>query len=77
MPDGTPIEGRGVVPMVEANFPASAFGAKDPVFEKGVEVLETFPKEVWINKPKAPASLNSTTATKEIPLKMKKQGAVP
>jgi C-terminal processing protease CtpA/Prc len=40
LPDGTPIEGRGVVPQVEAKFPASAFGAKDPVLEKALEVLK-------------------------------------
>lgn len=40
MPDGTPVEGRGIAPMIEATFPLSAFGAKDPVFEKGLEVLK-------------------------------------
>jgi hypothetical protein len=40
LPDGTPIEGRGVIPQIEARFPASAFGAKDPVLEKGLEVLK-------------------------------------
>lgn len=40
LPDGTPIEGRGVIPVVEAVFPPSAFGARDPVLEKGIEVLQ-------------------------------------
>ncbi len=40
LPDGTPIEGRGVIPQVEAKFPESAFGAKDPVLEKALEVLK-------------------------------------
>jgi len=40
LPDGTPIEGRGVFPQVEARFPVTAFGEKDPVFEKGIEVLK-------------------------------------
>jgi hypothetical protein len=39
LPDGTAVEGRGVIPQVEAKFPASAFGARDPVLEKGLEVL--------------------------------------
>ena len=39
LPDGTPIEGRGVQPKIEAKFPVAEFGAKDPVFEKGLEVL--------------------------------------
>jgi hypothetical protein len=40
LPDGTPIEGRGVSPKIEARFPASAFGAKDPVLERGLGVLK-------------------------------------
>jgi C-terminal processing protease CtpA/Prc len=40
LPDGTPIEDRGVIPQIEANFPPSSFGAKDPVLEKGLEVLK-------------------------------------
>lgn len=40
LPDGTVIEGRGVLPQIEAKFPASAFGARDPVFERGLEALK-------------------------------------
>lgn len=39
LPDGTPIEDRGVIPQVEAKFPPAAFGAKDPVLERALEVL--------------------------------------
>jgi C-terminal processing protease CtpA/Prc len=40
LPDGTPIEDRGILPQIDAKFPADAFGAKDPVLEKGLEVLK-------------------------------------
>ncbi|MBX7104563.1 MAG: hypothetical protein K1X57_10815 [Gemmataceae bacterium] len=40
LPDGTPIEGRGVIPQIEAKFPITAFGATDPVLEKAIEVLK-------------------------------------
>jgi C-terminal processing protease CtpA/Prc len=39
LPDGTPIEGRGIIPQIEAKFPATAFGSNDPVLEKALEVL--------------------------------------
>lgn len=40
LPDGTPVEGHGVKPTVEAEFPASAFGKTDPVLERALEVLK-------------------------------------
>jgi hypothetical protein len=39
LPDGTPIEGRGVIPQIAAKFPATAFESRDPVLEKALEVL--------------------------------------
>lgn len=40
LPDGTPIEGHGVIPEVEARFPLKAFGAEDPVLEKAIDLLK-------------------------------------
>jgi carboxyl-terminal processing protease len=41
LPDGTPIEGKGVPPDV----PVEHAGPGDPTFEKGVEVLERMAAE--------------------------------
>ncbi len=52
LPDGTPIEGRGVVPQIKARFPATAFGARDPVLERALEALKrtgpTEPKKAGV-----------------------------
>ncbi|HEV3203727.1 MAG TPA: S41 family peptidase [Gemmataceae bacterium] len=39
MPAGTPIEGIGISPDLELNFPADAYAEKDPTWEKALEVL--------------------------------------
>jgi len=39
LPDGTPIEGRGVQPDVAADFDEAAYKSADPTWEKGVAVL--------------------------------------
>jgi C-terminal processing protease CtpA/Prc len=39
LPDGTPIEGRGVPPRVRVEFPADAYKDADPTLAKGLEVL--------------------------------------
>ncbi len=40
LPDGTPIEGRGVKPRIEANFPPAAFMTRDPVLEQAFDFLK-------------------------------------
>jgi C-terminal processing protease CtpA/Prc len=39
LPDGTPIEGRGVPPAVRVEAPAEAYKDADPTLAKGLEVL--------------------------------------
>jgi RNA polymerase sigma factor (sigma-70 family) len=39
LPDGTPIEGKGVPPGVRVEFPADAYKDADPTLAKGLEVL--------------------------------------
>jgi RNA polymerase sigma-70 factor (ECF subfamily) len=39
MPDGTPIEGAGIAPDLELNFPAADYAEKDPTWERAVETL--------------------------------------
>jgi RNA polymerase sigma factor (sigma-70 family) len=39
LPDGTPIEGKGVPPSVRVEFPAGAYKDADPTLAKGLEVL--------------------------------------
>lgn len=39
MPDGMPVEGRGVIPKVRIEPPESAFDEADPVWEKAIEIL--------------------------------------
>jgi C-terminal processing protease CtpA/Prc len=39
LPDGTPVEGRGVVPDVRVDAPTEAYVDGDPTWEKAVEVL--------------------------------------
>jgi RNA polymerase sigma factor (sigma-70 family) len=39
LPDGTPIEGRGVVPKVRVDEPAEAYRKGDPTLARGLEVL--------------------------------------
>jgi hypothetical protein len=41
MPDGTPVEGRGIRPNVLVDLPDSAFDKADPIWEKAVELLRT------------------------------------
>jgi hypothetical protein len=39
LPDGTPIEGKGIVPDVEVTAPAGAYVNADPTWEKAIEAL--------------------------------------
>jgi hypothetical protein len=39
LPDGTPIEGKGVPPTVRVDAPAEAYRGADPTLAKGLEVL--------------------------------------
>jgi C-terminal processing protease CtpA/Prc len=39
LPDGTPIEGHGVVPKVRVDEPAEAYRKADPTLARGLEVL--------------------------------------
>jgi hypothetical protein len=39
LPDGTPIEGKGVPPAVTVDVPAAAYREGDPTLEKGLDVL--------------------------------------
>jgi C-terminal processing protease CtpA/Prc len=39
LPDGTPIEGKGVPPAVTVDEPAASYQTGDPTLEKGLEVL--------------------------------------
>jgi hypothetical protein len=39
MPDGQPIEGRGIAPKVRVDAPDSAYINGDPIWEKAVEFL--------------------------------------
>ena len=39
IPDGTPIEGRGVPPRVPVDEPEESYRAADPTLAKGLEVL--------------------------------------
>lgn len=39
MPDGTPIEGRGVPPRVVVDVPATAYEQDDPTWKKAIDVL--------------------------------------
>jgi hypothetical protein len=48
------------------------------VFVGGVPVVKPFPKEVWINKPKAPDTSKPKVTKPQAgnPMEMKKQGSV-
>ena len=48
-------------------------------FVRGIPVVKPFPKEVWINKPKAPdvPKASNTKPQTDNPTEMKKQGPVP
>ena len=39
LPDGTPIEGKGVPPAVRVEAPAESYKEADPTLAKGLEVL--------------------------------------
>src|SRR5205823_5468072 len=39
MPDGSPIEGAGIAPDIECDFPAEAYKDKDPTWEKALQLL--------------------------------------
>jgi C-terminal processing protease CtpA/Prc len=39
MPDGQPIEGRGIQPRIRVDVPDIAFKDKDPIWERAVELL--------------------------------------
>jgi hypothetical protein len=45
MPDGQPIEGRGIEPQIKVDMPDSAFEKTDPIWEKAVETLRARIKE--------------------------------
>jgi C-terminal processing protease CtpA/Prc len=39
LPDGTPVEGKGMAPTVAVDAPAAAYRDRDPPWEKAVELL--------------------------------------
>jgi carboxyl-terminal processing protease len=45
MPDGTPIEDRGIQPQILLDLPETAFETRDPIWEKAMEVLRNRVKE--------------------------------
>ena len=40
MPDGTPVEGRGIAPDVIVDEPVSAYGGNDPTWQQAVSLLQ-------------------------------------
>ena len=40
MPDGSPIEGRGIQPNVLVDLPPAAYKNSDPTWEKAIDVLD-------------------------------------
>jgi C-terminal processing protease CtpA/Prc len=47
MPDGQPIEGRGIQPQIRVDLPDTAFEKRDPIWEAAVEALR---KRVALSK---------------------------
>ncbi|HLN30564.1 MAG TPA: S41 family peptidase [Gemmataceae bacterium] len=41
MPDGSPIEGKGIQPRILVDLPASAYEKSDPTREKAIDILRT------------------------------------
>jgi C-terminal processing protease CtpA/Prc len=41
LPDGSPIEGRGVVPEIVVDAPKSAYQHADPAWNRAVELLRS------------------------------------
>jgi C-terminal processing protease CtpA/Prc len=39
LPDGTPVEGRGVPPEIVVDLPETAYEKADPTWERAVQVL--------------------------------------
>ena len=45
LPDGRPVEGRGVPPEVLVELPEAAYLEKDPSWEKAIDLLRAKVKE--------------------------------